>query len=131
VTDKGNLGDGDVFYVLVCRECGDPEHPVPIPFGSPAERGRWASEHTWGTGHDRWFVLDQRAGEPDAVAVLKARDDAALRGLAALARFSAAMEKIRTSPGTSPSELEVIAGNLAGLARAEELDSAPRMKGNA
>jgi hypothetical protein len=51
-----------IFYVLVCRQCGDPDRPLPMPFGSPAERGKWASEHTKATGHDRWFVLDQPAG---------------------------------------------------------------------
>jgi hypothetical protein len=48
-----------IFYVLVCREC-DPDDPLPMPFGSAAERGRWAAEHTAGTGHNRWIVLDQR-----------------------------------------------------------------------
>lgn len=49
--------------VLACLECGDPEHPLPMPFASPAERGRWASEHTRATGHDRWVVEDQPAEE--------------------------------------------------------------------
>jgi hypothetical protein len=48
-----------MFYVLACRECGSPEHPLPMPFGSPAERGRRASEHTAATGHGHWIVLDQ------------------------------------------------------------------------
>jgi hypothetical protein len=50
-----------IFYVLVCRECGDGD--LPMPFDSPVARGRWASEHTKGTGHDRWFVVDQPAQE--------------------------------------------------------------------
>jgi hypothetical protein len=50
-----------VFYVLVCRQCGDPDRPLPMPFESPAARGQWAAAHTKGTGHDRWFVLDQPA----------------------------------------------------------------------
>ncbi len=33
-----------MFYLLVCRECDDPERPLPIPFESPAERGKWAAE---------------------------------------------------------------------------------------
>ena len=53
---------GKVFYVLVCRLCGDPDNPLPMPFESPAERGKWAAGHTAATGHDRWFVLDQPAG---------------------------------------------------------------------
>ncbi len=46
------------WYVLVCRVC-DPEGDAPMPFDSAAKRGRWASEHTRGTGHDLWLVLDQ------------------------------------------------------------------------
>jgi hypothetical protein len=43
-------------FVLVCRECGNGD--LVMPFSSAAERGRWAAEHTRGTGHDRWFVKD-------------------------------------------------------------------------
>lgn len=46
------------WYVLFCREC-DGDDPLPIPFESAEARGRWASEHTKATGHDRWLVLDQ------------------------------------------------------------------------
>jgi hypothetical protein len=52
------LAEGKAFYLLACRECGDPEKPLIMPFGSAAERGKWASEHTQGTGHDRWWVKD-------------------------------------------------------------------------
>lgn len=53
------------FYVLVCREC----RPVlPIPFESAEERGRWAAEHTRGTGHDQWFVKDVRTVSEAAAA---------------------------------------------------------------
>lgn len=45
-------------YLLVCRECGDGEDALPIPFSSAAERGGWAAEHTRGTGHDKWWVHD-------------------------------------------------------------------------
>ncbi len=50
-----------MFYVLVCRECSeqDGNRPLVMPFGSAAERGKWAAAHTGGTGHDRWFVADQ------------------------------------------------------------------------
>ena len=44
------------FYLLACLEC---EPPLPMPFGSQAERGKWASEHTKGTGHDRWHVWQE------------------------------------------------------------------------
>jgi hypothetical protein len=53
------MDEPKIFYVLVCRQCGDPDRPLPMPFASPAERGHWAAEHTRATGHDRWFVLDQ------------------------------------------------------------------------
>lgn len=59
-----------MFYVLICRECGD---DLDIPFDSPEARGRWASEHTKATGHERWFVCDVTdAGE---TAELLARHD--------------------------------------------------------
>jgi hypothetical protein len=45
------------WYVLVCRDCGSGD--LPMPFSSPADRGKWASEHIRATGHDNWFVLDQ------------------------------------------------------------------------
>lgn len=44
-------------YVLLCRVCGGDN---PIPFPNPEERGRWAAEHTAGTGHDRWWSKDVR-----------------------------------------------------------------------
>lgn len=44
------------FYLLTCLEC---EPPLPMPFGTAAERGKWAAEHTRGTGHDRWIVKDE------------------------------------------------------------------------
>lgn len=48
-----------MIYLLWCRACGDPDRPLPIPFGSAAERGRWAAEHTRRTGHEAWVVLAQ------------------------------------------------------------------------
>jgi hypothetical protein len=50
----------DVFYLLVCRECGDGDDALVMPFESAEARGKWAAAHTRGTGHDRWFVYDQR-----------------------------------------------------------------------
>lgn len=56
-----------IFYVLVCRECGGGEDALPMPFASAADRGRWAAAHTAGTGHDTWWVHDQvRATAPAA-----------------------------------------------------------------
>jgi hypothetical protein len=46
-----------MWYVLVCRECGNGD--LPMPFESAEARGRWAAAHTKGTGHDRWLVVDQ------------------------------------------------------------------------
>ncbi len=53
------MAEPKVYYLLVCFECGDPDRPLPIPFGSAAERGRYAAAHTRATGHDRWWVKDQ------------------------------------------------------------------------
>jgi hypothetical protein len=59
----------ETFYLLACRDCGDPERPLAMPFGSAAERGKWASEHTQATGHDRWWVkYAVRKGVPDELA---------------------------------------------------------------
>lgn len=50
----------ETFYLLVCRECGDPDDdPVILPFKSAEDRGKWATAHTKGTGHDRWYVKDE------------------------------------------------------------------------
>lgn len=51
--------DACPLYVLICRECS-PE--LPIPFPTPAERGRWAAAHTAGAGHDTWLVIDIAPG---------------------------------------------------------------------
>jgi hypothetical protein len=45
------------YYVLVCLDCAD---DLPIPFTTPDDRGEWAAKHTAATGHDRWFVTDQK-----------------------------------------------------------------------
>lgn len=53
-------GDARVSYLLNCLECDARcRRPLAMPFGSPAERGKWASEHTRGTGHNRWLVRDE------------------------------------------------------------------------
>lgn len=64
---EGRLLDGKgqpqrMAYVLVCRQCGDGD--LPMPFESPAARGHWASEHTKGTSHNWWFVEDQPLDPP-------------------------------------------------------------------
>jgi hypothetical protein len=46
-----------MWYLLWCREC-DPGLTAEFPFRSAEDRGKWAGEHTRGTGHDKWFVLD-------------------------------------------------------------------------
>jgi hypothetical protein len=58
-----DAGRGSAFYVLACRDCGYPDRPLIMPFSSAAKRGKWASEHTKATGHDRWFVKDQNVPE--------------------------------------------------------------------
>jgi hypothetical protein len=52
-----------IFYVLVCRLCGNGD--LPMPFESAEARGKWASAHTKGTGHDRWLVVDQPVEDED------------------------------------------------------------------
>lgn len=52
------MSSPDTWFVIVCRECS-PELDLVMPFESPEARGRWASEHKRGTGHDRWLVLDE------------------------------------------------------------------------
>ena len=52
-----------MFYLLACRDCGDPERPLPMPFESPADRGKWATAHTTATGHERWIVKDEAGPE--------------------------------------------------------------------
>ena len=59
MTDTDRADEPKVFYLLACRECGDPERPLPMPFGDPAERGKWASAHTRLTGHERWLVWEE------------------------------------------------------------------------
>lgn len=54
--ERDIAGDGTVFYLLVCRECGNGD--LVMPFTSQAERGKWAAGHTRGTGHNRWFVTE-------------------------------------------------------------------------
>lgn len=49
--------DEAMWYVLFCRHC---DEDTPIPFESPEARGKWAAEHTKGTGHQWWIVVDQR-----------------------------------------------------------------------
>lgn len=47
------------FFLLACLVCDEEGFPLVLPFGSPEERGRWASGHRQGTGHDRWRVWDE------------------------------------------------------------------------
>ncbi len=45
--------------IIVCRTCStDADMIALVPFASWRERGKWASEHTRGTGHRRWLCLD-------------------------------------------------------------------------
>ena len=100
----------ETFYLLVCRECGDGD--LVMPFGSPEERGKWASGHTKATGHDRWWVKDQHPGEtvtfeqedPDAADLRHlAADLLELHAAGALAGIRAiAAERLRQVRGGEP-----------------------------
>jgi hypothetical protein len=71
----------EIPCVLVCRDCGD----LVIPFLSYRERGRWAAEHTAGTGHARWFCADRSTcPTPEAAAAALAAFDQRSDLLAAL-----------------------------------------------
>lgn len=50
-----------MHYVLVCLKCGTGDYVITFP--SPEERGKWAAEHTRGTGHEEWWVHDHPEGE--------------------------------------------------------------------
>lgn len=80
------MPESGVFYLLVCRECGNGD--LVMPFGSQEERGKWAGAHTRGTGHDRWFVTDTAAlraegsgDRPEHVLAAMARHDEIRRRL--------------------------------------------------
>lgn len=91
-----------VFYLLICRECGDGD--LVMPFGSAAERGKWAAGHTAGTGHGRWFVTESTAClSREQVSEMLARHDGVLR------------EDPRTT------ELRFLAADLLELAAANAL----------
>lgn len=47
-------------YLLVCRQCASDSKALPVPFESAQARGQWAAEHTRGTGHVRWLVMDKK-----------------------------------------------------------------------
>ena len=49
------------WYVVCCRICDGDNVPMPIPFPTPEARGGWCAEHTKGTGHDSWLVIDDYA----------------------------------------------------------------------
>jgi hypothetical protein len=57
-------GTFETFYLLACLQCGNPERPLPMPFGDQAERGKWAAAHTRATGHERWHVWEEVRREP-------------------------------------------------------------------
>ena len=53
----------DVFYVAVCRDCGD---DLEMPFTSARDRGKWCAAHRDGVGHDSWLIFDiPRTGDSD------------------------------------------------------------------
>lgn len=84
--------------ILVCRVCGD---DLVYPFDSYGQRGRWAAEHTAGTGHKRWYVHDGWP-TPEQAAQLIATHDAEAQALAQYLDALAAA-KLPTTPETSSS----------------------------
>lgn len=60
--------------VLICRACED-DDPLVMPFISRAERGRWAAEHTRGTGHYAWFCLDGWPAPAQVIAEMRRLDE--------------------------------------------------------
>lgn len=68
----------DMIYLINCRDCDDQcSRPLTIPFESAAARGKWASEHTAGTGHSRWLVRDEpRRNKPVTVEQIRAAVEA-------------------------------------------------------
>ena len=44
------------FYLLLCFDCTP---PLPMPFLSLEERGKWAAQHTEGAGHDDYRVWEE------------------------------------------------------------------------
>lgn len=58
--DAASVPSSETFYLLACLDCDQQEYPLAMPFSTPAERGKWAAEHTRETGHDHWFVKDMQ-----------------------------------------------------------------------
>lgn len=61
----GERAAGEPWFVAICRTCWPEAQLVPdvrlvgeMPFRSVAERGKWCGEHTRGTGHDSWLLLE-------------------------------------------------------------------------
>jgi len=75
--------------VLVCRVCGGD----PIPFSSYRERGRWATQHTSGTGHADWFCADGWPTPEEVAAIMPAVSPEQIL------RERLATAKAHTSPG--------------------------------
>lgn len=47
------------WYLIVCRDCGEGDDALVMPFDTAGARGKWAAEHKSGTGHDRWIVTEE------------------------------------------------------------------------
>jgi hypothetical protein len=113
------------FFLLVYRECGNGD--LVMPFGSPAERGKWAAAHTRGTGHDRWIVKDGPPfdSEPEDPRTAELRHLAAdlldLQAVGALAGIRAiAAERLRQLRGGPAEGIDGRAYQAALLA--EQID---------
>lgn len=47
------------FFVVCCKAC-DNGRPLPIPFATPEARHHWTTEHTLGTGHARYVMINPK-----------------------------------------------------------------------
>lgn len=52
-------GTSKVYFLAYCLDCW-PEKFAPMPFGTAAERNKWAAEHAT-TGHNISFSLEVRS----------------------------------------------------------------------
>lgn len=52
-------GRPKVFFLAVCVECNEGRRPIPMPFGTQADRDRWADGHRT-TGHTVKEALEIR-----------------------------------------------------------------------
>lgn len=52
-------GRPKVFFLAICVECNEGKRPIPMPFGTQADRDRWADGHR-SAGHHVNEALEVR-----------------------------------------------------------------------